>query len=583
MGANPEVSAHVLRARRTAAIARAVLATVGVVVLAIMPSLAAHPGLSRAGFAFIILTSTVQLAAPLLRWLVIEESVAGLAGILIVGFGDLRVNILSLLWLSAVASGVLARGGRVHWIGRAVLLSSLALPIAINRGATWEHVALCIAAIGLLLTCGRLTRELNHLLTQARYDADHDGLTGALSRSAFRSSLTDLGGAGDGRALLLIDLDAFGQINKVRGHAAGDALLVATVDALRDVVGADAPIGRLGGDEFAVIAPSGDPAELARRVREALSLPPVELAASVGIALAPDHGREAEGLLRAADVALRVAKRGGKEPISVYAGESFGEDGPNGARGALARLVAGEGIAMVVQPIVDWRTGKVHACEALARFQMAGTQSPLHWFALADEFGMRDELELACLRAALAILDDRPAGTRLSVNLSGPVLVDPRAQELMAAQPDVSGLIVEITEEALVEGDAGLQAAIGPLLERGASFAIDDMGSGYSGLRQITALHPTYLKLDRSLVRDIHTDPDRAALIGALVGYAQHTGGLLVAEGVEVVEELDTVAALGVPLIQGYYFGRPAPPWPETDLRLGERGAHSAAPEKSPT
>jgi EAL domain-containing protein (putative c-di-GMP-specific phosphodiesterase class I) len=285
--------------------------------------------------------------------------------------------------------------------------------------------------------------------------------------------------------------------------------------------------------------------------------------ASVGIARAPEHGRDAEALLRAADVALRVAKRSGKQQIATYAGESFGEEGPKGARGALERLIAGHGIAMVVQPIVDRRTGRVHAYEALARFETRGTDSPLHWFALADEFGRRAELELACLDAALKLLDELPAGARLSVNLSGPVLVGAGAQALLAARADVSRLIVEVTEEALVQRDASLEAALAPLLARGASFAVDDMGAGYSGLRQITALHPAYLKLDRSLVRGIDSDPDRAALMRALVGYGEHTGALLVAEGVETAAELEAVAAVGVQLIQGYYFGRPAAPWPE--------------------
>jgi EAL domain-containing protein (putative c-di-GMP-specific phosphodiesterase class I) len=130
----------------------------------------------------------------------------------------------------------------------------------------------------------------------------------------------------------------------------------------------------------------------------------------------------------------------------------------------------------------------------------------------------------------------------------------------------VSRLIVEVTEEALVQRDASLVDALAPLLARGAHFAVDDMGAGYSGLRQITALHPTYLKLDRSLVRGIDTDPDRAALLRALVGYAEHAGAHLVAEGVETAAELEAVSAVGVSLIQGWYYGRPGPPWPEVDF-----------------
>jgi diguanylate cyclase (GGDEF)-like protein len=574
-----EPSAHVLRARRTAAIARASLATCAIALVAFDPALAWAPAAVVGGFAFIIVTATVQLLAPRVAWLRIEESVAGLAGLLVVGLGDERVNVLTVLWLAAVASGVLARGGRVHWIGSTVLTIALLLPIVRHGRLTAEHAGLFVAALGLLLTCGRLTREVNGLLERARHDADHDGLTGALSRSAFRAVLDSLERAnrpGDA-ALLLIDLDNFGQTNKQSGHAAGDALLAATVAALRDVVGPAVPVGRLGGDEFGALVRGAAPAMVARQLLNRLVADPPGVAASVGIAHAPDHGRDAEALLRAADVALRVAKRSGKQQIATYSGESFGEDGPRGARGALLRLIDGEGLVMVVQPIVDLPAESVHAYEALARFQTRGTDSPLHWFALADEFGLRKELELACLRAALRLLDGLPAGARLSVNLSGPVLMDPAAQELLAEQADVSRLIVEVTEEALVQRDASLEAALAPLLARGARFAIDDMGAGYSGLRQITALHPSYLKLDRSLVRGIDADPDRAALVRALVGYAQHSGAHLVAEGVETAAELEAVAELGVPLVQGYYYGRPGPPWPSPN-RSASVVAERAAP-----
>jgi EAL domain-containing protein (putative c-di-GMP-specific phosphodiesterase class I) len=105
--------------------------------------------------------------------------------------------------------------------------------------------------------------------------------------------------------------------------------------------------------------------------------------------------------------------------------------------------------------------------------------------------------------------------------------------------------------------------AIEPLRARGARLAVDDMGAGYSGLRQITTVMPSYLKLDRSLVTGIDSDSDRAALVGALVGYSQQVGCLLVAEGVETEAELQAVRRLGVPLVQGFYLSRPGTPWPE--------------------
>lgn len=222
---------------------------------------------------------------------------------------------------------------------------------------------------------------------------------------------------------------------------------------------------------------------------------------------------------------------------------------------------------MAVQPIVDVRTRSIHAYEALARFA-GSTEGPLHLLSMAAMLGQRDALERACLRAALELFGRRPAGTSLSVNLSAPVLLDPLTLQMLDEQRDLQGLIIEITEETLVQSDTHLQSAIAPLRGRGARLAVDDMGAGYSGLRQITTVHPSYLKLDRSLISGIDHDRDRAALVGALVGYSNQVGSLLVAEGIEHSAELRTLGELGVPLAQGFYTGRPAQPWPQNQIAL---------------
>jgi diguanylate cyclase (GGDEF)-like protein len=558
-------SENLKRARRTAAWARAAIAAAGLALLAAEPSLAALPLLPALGFALIGATALVQAALPDHRWLVLEESLAAFAAVLIVGLASQRVDVLQVLWLSAVAAGVLARGGRVHWVGRALLLAALAMPIVIDGRPEASHLGLALAAIALLLACGRVTNELRGLLVLARFEADHDALTGALSRAAFHRELARRDHAA-GVGLVLVDLDDFGQVNKLHGHATGDEVLSGAVGRLRETGGRDAVIGRLGGDELGIVVAVDAAPGVAAAAQAALARPfgPVALGASIGVATSPAHGGDAEALMRAADVALRVAKRSGRGQVQTYAGADVGRRGPTGARGALERLIRGEGLTMAVQPIVDWRRGRVHAVEALARFRTRSDAGPLHWFALADEFDLRDELELACLRAALALYAERPPGVALSINLSGPVLLDPRASHLITRAADLSGLIVEVTEDTLVRHDAGLAAVTGPLAARGVAFAIDDIGAGYAGLRQITALEPAYLKLDRAMVQAIETDPRRSALVEALVGYAERTGGQLVAEGVETVAELGHLQGLGVPLIQGYLLGRPDAPWPRT-------------------
>jgi predicted signal transduction protein with EAL and GGDEF domain len=593
---------YLLRARRTAACTRAVLGVLGIALLGARGStLLTHPVLGTIGFATITTSALVQLSSPRVSWLRIEESLAGVAALLIVGVQDQHVTILSVLWLAAVASGVVARGGRVHWIGRTVVLGALALPAVREGRLSADHAALCVATIGLLLSCGRLTRELGRLLRQARYDADHDELTGTLARAAFRVALEEAtAGARESApvCLLLLDLDGFGIINKSLGHAAGDALLASAGERMLGLAGSvrpvessgiagsarparslgvassARPVGRLGGDEFAVIAPAEDSTTLAAALLSALAECSDEtrrVSACIGVAQTPRDGSDADALLRAADIALRVAKRSGVGgQVSFYAGGPLSGQGAHSARSSLTRLIGGEGLSMAVQPIVDLRSGTVHAYEALARFGQGGTDSPLHWFSLAEEFGERDALERACLRAALELLAVRPADTRVAVNLSAPVLLDQRTLCILERPGDLSGLIIEVTEEALVQSEAQLHTTIAPLRARGARLAVDDMGAGYSGLRQITTVQPSYLKLDRSLVSGIDSDGDRAALVSALVGYAEHVGSLLVAEGIESPAELRTLLELGVPLAQGFYLGRPAVPWPEVELGVAK-------------
>jgi EAL domain-containing protein (putative c-di-GMP-specific phosphodiesterase class I) len=439
---------HILRARRTAATTRATVGLAGIVLILVQPSLLTHPALGIVGFVTITLTALVHRSAPRMRWLRIEEALAGASAVLIIGLQDQRVTALSMLWLAALASGVMARGGRVHWIGRAVVLAALALPVLRQGHLSSEHMALCVASVGLLLTSGRLTRELNHMLRQARHAAEN-----------------------------------------------AETLLLAGDIASRMAKRVDAPGGRRIG-----------------RMSEALSV--------------EDRTR---------------------------------------VEATLTRLIAGDGLSMAVQPIVDVRTGSIYAYEALARFA-GSTEGPLHLLSMAAMLGKRDALERACLRATLDLFARRPAGTSLSVNLSAPVLLDPMTLEMLDERHDLRGLIIEITEETLVQSDMQLRSTIAPLRERGARLAVDDMGAGYSGLRQITTVQPSYLKLDSSLISGIHHDQDRAALVGALVGYSNQVGSLLVAEGVEYSAELRVLSELGVPLAQGYYTGRPARPWPQAGI-----------------
>lgn len=423
-------------------------------------------------------------------------------------------------------------------------------------------------AAGWRLAAALAARRYGGELAAARHEAEHDGLTGALTRAAFARELeARLRQASRQRplALLAVDVDGFGQVNKLHGHAAGDELLVELVRTAGRVVRDEDAIGRLGGDEFAVLVRGDDAVAVGERILRALRrpLPPQRAVdVSIGIARAPADGSTVAALLRAADVAMRRAQRNGKARVVAYTGESLADRDEARARRALGDVIAHGRIAMATQPIVDLRSGAIHAYEALARFGVPGDMSPGELFGLAERVGMREQLDLACLEQGLALLPQRPPGTRLTVNVSSQLLADPRAVALLDAQPDLQDLVLEITEEALVRDYAALQLALCPLVERGVRIAVDDMGAGYAGLRHAIDLHPAYLKLDRALVHGVHRDPKRAALVDALLRYAQHAGSHIIAEGVEEEDELATLMRLGVPLAQGYLLCRPAPPWP---------------------
>lgn len=576
----PEPTPEVARARRYAARVRIAVALVGGLILFFNPKTVNDLAPAAIGLTVIGITGIVESLVRHERWLFFEESFSCLAVVFIVAWGGGEVTAITLLWLVAAATGVMARGGRVGGVGRVLVTGALLFPL-ISEGINGERVGLAFASIALLLATGRISRETASLLKGARFAADHDELTGLLTRSAFRTRVDDLAprtSLGDPAALIVFDLDYFGAINKRHGNAMGDELLVAVSRAVEVALRPGDLLGRVGGDEFGVFAFSKEPVALAARLIETIAASSEQFApqARAGYALCPLDGIDAESLLAGADVAMRVAKRSGERSIVVpYQGLQL-SNGATGARAALERLCTGEGIAMVAQPIVDIATGKPHAYEALARFSTEDNQGPLQWFALAEEFGMRGELELACLRAAVGLIPDLPGGTRLSVNLSAPLLADSRTLELFARCEDISNLIVEVTEETLVRQGADVEHATQTLRSRGVLFAVDDIGAGYSGLGQLAVLRPAYLKLDRALVTGIDQEPARASLVRVLASYARSTDGLLVAEGVETEAELAEVRAAGVPLVQGFLLARPGPPWPQ--VPAGEHVDRGMAP-----
>jgi EAL domain-containing protein (putative c-di-GMP-specific phosphodiesterase class I) len=224
---------------------------------------------------------------------------------------------------------------------------------------------------------------------------------------------------------------------------------------------------------------------------------------------------------------------------------------------AIEHLLSHGGMNMVFQPVIDTLTGTVLGFEALARFSVEPQRGPDQWFADASAVGLGPALELAAVTRALDALAELPADVFLAVNVSAETVL---AGDLIGlATPDIAPrLVFELTEHNPIEDYDPVLRALAPLRARGARLAVDDTGAGYASLRHILALSPDIIKLDLSLVRDIHHDAARRALAAALTSFATDTGTHLIAEGVETEEQLATLTSLGIRWAQGYHLGRPA-------------------------
>lgn len=214
------------------------------------------------------------------------------------------------------------------------------------------------------------------------------------------------------------------------------------------------------------------------------------------------------------------------------------------------------GLTMLFQPMMDLRTGRLSGCEALARFD-DGTRPDLR-FAEAAAVGLHLELEMKAIEAALESLPRMPDEVYLSVNASPDLILSRRLEPLLASV-DPTRIVLEVTEHAPVADYGALLEAVGELRRRGLRLAVDDAGAGFASLGHILSLRPDIVKLDMSLTRDVHRDPVRRALAGALVRFCGDTGATLVAEGVENQDELDALYSLGATYAQGFFVARPGP------------------------
>jgi diguanylate cyclase (GGDEF)-like protein len=415
---------------------------------------------------------------------------------------------------------------------------------------------------------------------QIAFLAHHDALTGLPNRVQLREHIENRlkHERGESFALLCLDLDHFKDINDTLGHSIGDSLLCAVSSRLLELVRDTDLVSRTGGDEFSIVQ-SGTKqtiaaaAALAARVVETLSVPfdlgehHVVIGASVGIAIAPDDGDDADRLLKNADMALYQSKDDGRGKFHFFKSEM---DDEAQARRILElelrKAVSAGEFEVFYQPIVNLEQDEISGFEALLRWNhpTRGLVPPDAFIPLAEETGLIVAIGEWVIRQACVEAMTWPSDLRVAVNVS-PVQI--RSKNLVSAVMSALAttglhadrLEVEITEAVLMFNDDVTLAVLHQLRSLGVRISMDDFGTGYSSLSYLRSFPFDKIKIDRSFVRDLIEKPDSIAIIRAVTGLGHSFGITTTAEGVETQGQLDQMRAEGCTEVQGYFYSKPKP------------------------
>jgi len=429
-------------------------------------------------------------------------------------------------------------------------------------------------------------RAESELMRQAEineYQALHDPLTGLPNRMLFTDRI--------GHAILqaqrhkaklavaLIDLDRFKEINDSLGHGAGDQVLISVGERMAGALRASDTVARLGGDEFGLVLTeiSGPDALLPvlERLQEGLEEPihvqslPIGIEASIGIAIYPDHGHDAQTLIQRADVAMYEAKRDGFNYV-FYDDSTHDYDVTSLTLVSdLRRAISERELVLYYQPKAALESGVVTSVEALIRWMHPerGLVLPDSFIPLAQETSLIGPLTLYVIEEALRQVrawHEQGIELQVAVNLSTRNLLDRSFPNQVAdllrrwdVKPDA--LELEVTESSMLANPTRAKAILGELSELGIRLSIDDFGTGYSSLAYLRQLPVDEIKIDRSFVIGMAVEAGDAVIVRSTVDLGRNLGLEVVAEGVETIEHWERLRELGCNTAQGYYLSRPVP------------------------
>ena len=407
-----------------------------------------------------------------------------------------------------------------------------------------------------------------------------DELTGLMNRASFKELIKQslaLPGAEARLALHLIDLDNFKAVNDTLGHPVGDELLVEVSKRITMVTSQNGHVARLGGDEFVIIQPlndhSVDVQTLAAAIIAALGGPfeingqIINIGASIGIALAPEHGKSGDILLKRADMALYKAKAQGRHSATMFETDlDIQAQQRRSMELDIRTAIAEKQFSLAFQPIVAVDSGEIVSLETLIRWRhpTRGFVSPAEFIPVAEEIGLvipigRWVLEEAC-KAAMGW----HSTASVAVNFSAVQFQDKTFPHFLAKTLEATGLPpsrleLEITETALLDESAETLDMLVHFRSIGVGISLDDFGTGYSSLSQLRTFPFTKIKIDGSFVRDLGRDPSSVAVIRAVSNIGKILGMAVVAECVESEDQLQFLVSAGCSHVQGYLLGRPEP------------------------
>jgi diguanylate cyclase (GGDEF)-like protein len=443
-------------------------------------------------------------------------------------------------------------------------------------------VVLFVLYLSLFPLLRRVTKRLRRQVEKIEHQAMHDSLTGLPNRVLFRDRLEQALHSARRRnpgevAVMFLDLDRFKEVNDTLGHESGDILLREVGQRLAHSLRAGDSVARLGGDEFAVLASGLDDADgaliVARKLRQAVEWPftlrglTLEVEASIGIAIFPEHGTDVDTLLRHADVAMYQSKEA-HSGAGIYSPERdvYSPDRLK-LLGELRRAIEQGELVLHYQPKVSLKTSEVLGFEALVRWQHPeqGLLGPERFVPFAEHTGLIKPLTRYVMREAVrscAKWLQLGLDLDVAVNLSGRDLLDlhlPDEVRLLLSETGIEPgrLELEITENTILSDPVRTRTILNRLKDLGVRLAIDDFGSGYSSLGYLKRLPLDVLKIDKSFVMSMMADDDSAAIVRSTIDLAHNLGLEVVAEGVATERITNTLAALHCDAAQGFYFSAP--------------------------